>query len=612
VRDELLEYYERELGFIRQMGVEFANKYPKVAGRLLLEPDRCEDPHVERLMEAFAFLAARLHLKIDDEFPEITESLIEILYPHFLRPLPSMSVVELRADPEQGKLSTGVTVPRGTLLYSRAVDGVSCKFRTSYDATVWPLRIDSAEWRSPAQLQVPLKAPDAFAACSIRLSCAGDTQFPGLKVSSLAFYLNGESSLTHTLYELLLNNCLRILVRNPKAENQRPIVLPATSLRPVGFVEQEAILPYPRRSFTGYRLIQEYFAFPEKFLFLEMKGLDVLTRSEFGDSVELVFLISPFERNDRQQMLELSVSDKTFRLGCTPIVNMFPQTAEPILLEQTRFEYPVVPDFRRPHALEVFSVEEVLTSSPDRQEIIYYEPFYSTHHGRGERMSNTFWHAHRRPSLRQHDLGTEVYLSLVDSSGELTRRASDTLTVRCMCTNRDLPSRLPFGNEAGDFEVEGASTVKRVVSLRKPTAPIRPPVRKGLQWRLLSHLSLNYLSLVEDGRGALQEILRLYNFSDSTYCEQQIAGITGLKSARHFARVVSENGISFARGLRIELEMDEDLYVGAGAFLFSSVLERFFALYTSLNSFSQLVVRTKQRKEAMREWKPRAGNRILL
>jgi type VI secretion system protein ImpG len=612
VRDELLEYYERELGFIRQMGVEFANKYPKVAGRLLLEPDRCEDPHVERLMEAFAFLAARLHLKIDDEFPEITESLIEILYPHFLRPLPSMSVVELRADPEQGKLSTGVTVPRGTLLYSRAVDGVSCKFRTSYDATVWPLRIDSAEWRSPAQLQVPLKAPDAFASCSIRLSCAGDTQFPGLKVSSLAFYLNGESSLTHTLYELLLNNCLRILVRNPKAENQRPIVLPATSLRPVGFVEQEAILPYPRRSFTGYRLIQEYFAFPEKFLFLEMKGLDVLTRSEFGDSVELVFLISPFERNDRQQMLELSVSDKTFRLGCTPIVNMFPQTAEPILLEQTRFEYPVVPDFRRPHALEVFSVEEVLTSSPDRQEIIYYEPFYSTHHGRGERMSNTFWHAHRRPSLRQHDLGTEVYLSLVDSSGELTRRASDTLTVRCMCTNRDLPSRLPFGNEAGDFEVEGASTVKRVVSLRKPTAPIRPPVRKGLQWRLLSHLSLNYLSLVEDGRGALQEILRLYNFSDSTYCEQQIAGITGLKSARHFARVVSENGISFARGLRIELEMDEDLYVGAGAFLFSSVLERFFALYTSLNSFSQLVVRTKQRKEAMREWKPRAGNRILL
>jgi type VI secretion system protein ImpG len=612
VRDDLLEYYERELSYIRQMGVEFANKYPKVAGRLLLEPDRCEDPHVERLLEAFAFLTARLHLKIDDEFPEITESLIEILYPHFLRPLPSMSVVELQADPEQGKLSTGVKVPRGTLLYSRSVDGIPCKFRTSYDATVWPLRIDSTEWRSPGQLQIPLKAPDAFAACSIRLSCASDMQFPGLKISSLGFYLNGESSLTHTLYELLLNNCLRIVLRNPKAENQRPVVLPSSSLRAVGFIEEEAILPYPRRSFAGYRLVQEYFAFPEKFLFLELKGLDGLARAGFRDSAELVFLISPFERNDRQQMLELSVSEKTFRLGCTPIVNLFSHTAEPILLEQTRFEYPVVPDFRRPNAMEVFSVEEVLTSSPERQEITYYEPFYSTHHGRGERTSNTFWHAHRRPSLRQHDPATELYLSLVDSSGELARRASDTLTVRCLCTNRDLPSRLPFGSDAGDFEVEGASAVKRVVSLRKPTAPIRPPVRKGLQWQLLSHLSLNYLSLVEEGRGALQEILRLYNFSDSTYYERQIAGITGLKSARHFARVVSENGISFARGLRIELEMDEDLYVGAGAFLFASVLERFFALYTSLNSFSQLVVRTKQRKEALREWKPRAGDRILL
>src|SRR5689334_9319241 len=253
------------------MGVEFANKYPKVASRLLLEPDRCEDPHVERLLEAFAFLTARLHLKIDDEFPEITESLLEILYPHFLRPLPSMSVVELQADPAQGKLSSGVPVPRGTLLYSRPVDGVPCKFRTCYDTTIWPLRVESAEWRPPELLRLPVKAPEAAAACSVHLSSLADVPFSGLGISSLAFYLNGESSLIHTLYELLCNNCLRVLVRDPSAKIPRSIVLPPGALRPMGFTEGEEILPFPRRSFTGYRLIQEYFAFPEKFFFLEIK-----------------------------------------------------------------------------------------------------------------------------------------------------------------------------------------------------------------------------------------------------------------------------------------------------------------------------------------------------
>jgi type VI secretion system protein ImpG len=612
VRDDLLEYYERELSYIRQMGAEFAKKYPKVAGRLLLEPDRCEDPHVERLLEGFAFLAARLHLKIDDEFPEITESLLDILYPHFLRPIPSMTVVELQADLEQGRLSTGVTTPQGTLLYSRPVDGIPCKFRTCYDVTVWPLRVNSAVWRAPAQLPEPIKAPESLAACSVVVSCTGDARLPGLNLSSLACYLNGESSLTNTLYELLVNNCRRVVIRNPKAPGKQPVILPATALRPMGFAPNEAMLPYPRRSFTGYRMLQEYFAFPEKFLFLEIQGLDALVHAGFSESFELVFLISPFERNDREQLLELGVTEKTFKLGCTPIVNLFPQTAEPILLEHTRFEYPVVPDFRRPNALEVFSIEEVLTSSPNRQEIIYFEPFYSSRHGRSERAPTTFWHGHRRPSQRQHDSGTEMYLSLVDSSGDMLRRTNDTLTVRCLCTNRDLAARLPFGNENGDFEVEGASVVKRVVSLRKPTAPIRPPARAGLQWRLLSQFSLNYLSLVEEGRNSLQEILRLYNFSDSAYLERQIAGITALQSRHHSARVVSETGISFARGIRIELELDEDLFVGAGAFLFASVLERFFGLYTSLNSFSQLVVRTRQRKEVLREWKPRAGDRILL
>jgi type VI secretion system protein ImpG len=609
VRDELLAHYESELAFLRKLGAEFADKYPNVASHLILGPNGSEDPHVERLVESFAFLAARVHLKLDDDFPEITEALLNVLYPHFLRPVPSMSIIEFNVDPEQGKLTTNVKIPRDALLYSRPVDGIQCKFRTCYETLISPVQVSQAKWKAPERLSPPVKAPEAIAACSVELSCFPDVHFKALGLRSLRFYLNGD--VIHALYELLFNNCSRILLRNPDDPDRRAIELPAGSLRAMGFRDDEAVLPFPRRSFTGYRILQEYFAFPEKFFFAELNNLEVLATDAFTNRVEIVFLISPFERIDRQQSLEFGISEDTFKLGCTPIVNLFSQSAEPILLEQTRFEHLVIPDARRRNMLEIFSIDDVRTSSPDRREVTQYEPFYSSHHGRTAR-NQTFWNATRHPSLRQDDPGTDVYISLVDTSGKAARTGSETLNVRCTCSNRDLPSRLPFGSESGDFDLEGGAVVKRIISLRKPTDTLRPLLGKQSHWRLISHLSLNYLSLVEEGRGALQEILRLYNFTESRPLERQISGITDLRSRRHFARVVSEHGISFARGIRVEMEFDEDLFVGSGVFLFASVLEHFLGLYASLNSFTQLVVRTKQRKEVLREWRPRAGQKILL
>ncbi len=613
MRDDLLAYYERELTFLRQMGAEFAERYPKIASRLLLEPDRCEDPHVERMIEAFAFLAARVHLKVDDEFPEITEALLSILYPHYIRPVPSMSVVEFHLDPEQGKLTTGLTIPRGSVLYSRPVEGVPCKFRTCYDTTLWPLSVSEVQWGTPDRLQPPLKAPDAVAVLRVELRCLPDVTFAKLATRSLRFYLNGESNLVHTLYEVLCNNCTQILVREPAADaKKQPRVLPPDALRPVGFSEDEAILPYPRRSFIGYRLLQEYFSFPEKFFFLELDGLEQLSAGGFKERAEVIFLISSFERSDRHQTLELGVSAKTFRLGCSPIINLFPQTAEPILLDQTRSEYPIIPDVRRRYATEIFSVDEVLSSNPQSHDVIYFEPFYSYRHASIREKNQTFWHATRRPSGRRNDEGTEVYLSLVDLSSRPVRPEVETITVRCICTNRDLPARLPFGSEGGDFELEGISSIKRIVALKRPTPAMRLPAGKSALWRLISHLSLNYLSLVEEGKEALQEILQLYNFAGSVHLEKQITGITSVKSRRHFARVISEYGISFARGTRIEIDFDEDQFVGGGVYLFASVLEHFLGLYASMNSFSQLVATTRQRKEVLQEWPPRAGQAILM
>ncbi len=471
MRDELLDYYEKELSFLRKMGAEFAEKYPIVASRLVLGPNVSEDPHVERLIEAFAFLAARVHLKIDDDFPEITESLLNVLYPQFLRPIPSMSVVEFNADPEQGKLTTNLRIPREALLYSHPVDGIQCKFRTCYETLISPIRVSAARWRAPERLTPAVKAPDAIAACSVELSCFPDVQFKPLALKSLRIYLNGEGNLIHTLYELLFNNCLRILVRNPDDPRQRVIELPANSLRAMGFRDEEAVLPFPRRSFTGYRILQEYFAFPEKFLFIELNNLEAL--EAFTTRAEIVFLISPFERIDRQQSLELGVSEQTFKLACTPVINLFSQSAEPILLEQTRFEHLVIPDARRRNMLEIFSIDDVRTASPDRREVTHYEPFYSSQHGRTVK-NQTFWHATRRASTRQDDAGTEMYISLVDTSGQAAKTANETLNVRCTCTNRDLPSRLPFGSELGDFDLEGGAAVKRIIALKKADGYLAP------------------------------------------------------------------------------------------------------------------------------------------
>jgi len=606
--DQLLLYYEHELAFLRQMGAEFAEKYPKIASRLNLEPHKSEDPHVERMLEAFAFLAARVHLKIDDEFPEITEALLTILYPHYIRPIPSMSIAEFHTGPDQGKF----VIEQGSVLNSRPVGGVPCKFRTCYETTMWPITVVNAAWTTPDRLQPPVKIADAVGAIRLELRCHPEIRFDNLAPDSLRFYLAGESHLVHTLYELMCNNCFQVLVRDPTPNSKtKPVILPGDAVRPVGFAGNEGMLPYPRRSFAGYRLFQEYFSFPQKFFFLDITMLESAFPSGFGEKAELVFLISPFESSERRQALEVGVSARTFRLGCVPIVNLFAQTAEPILLDYTRYEYPVIPDVTRRSATEVFSVDEVTSISPRTQETIHYDPFYSYRHGSRRDKNQTFWHTTRRPSAR--DDGTDVFVSLVDLSSRPMRPNVDTLMVRVTCTNRDLPARLPFGNDAaGDLDLEGGAPVKRIVVLSKPTNTLRPPVIKESLWRLISHLSLNYLSLVEEGRAALQEILRLYNFTGSPDTAHHIEGLTALNSRRHFARVVSEDGVAFARGTLVEMEFDEDQFAGAGVYLFASVLEHFLGLYVSLNSFSQLAVTTRQRKEVLRKWPPRAGQKILL
>jgi type VI secretion system protein ImpG len=617
--DELLPYYERELTFLRRMGAEFAEKYPKIAGRLILEEDKCEDPHVERLIEAAAFLAARVHRKLDDELPEVTDSLLGVLYPHYLAPIPSMSVVQFILDAGQAKLQTGQTIPRDSMLSSRPVDGNPCRFRTCYPMTIWPVEVVSARFEAPAG--IGLQAYDTRSILRIELQTLGEVLLSDLfeKVSEtekrpidrLRFYLHGEGQLVCALYELLFNDVVRVELRaGPAKKGPAPILLQPGCLREVGFERDEGMLPYTDRSFIGYRLLQEYFSFPEKFLFFDLCQLSKAAAAGFGEKLEVLVHLN------REFPLEKGVNAQTLKLNCTPIVNLFRQVAEPIQLTHLKTEYHIIPDVGRQSAMEVYSVDTVANVAPYNERPVAYQPFYSFKHATDRENQRTFWHAHRRPSQRKDDAGTEVYLSLVDLDFNPALPGVESLTVATTCTNRDLPARLPFGNPAGDFQLEGPGLFTAIRCLRKPTATVRPQLRGSLQWRLISHLTLNYLSLVErEGQGgpeAMREILMLYDFADSAATRRQIAGITKVASRRVFRSVGSFLGACFVRGIEVSVEFDEQQYVGSGVYLFASVLERFLSLYASMNSFVQLVASTQQREGVLKRWPPRAGEQVLV
>lgn len=629
MRDELLGYYERELVFLRKMGAEFSKRYPKIASRLLLDEEKIEDPHVERLIEAFAFLSARIALKLDDELPEITESFINVLYPHYQAPIPSMAIAQFSYGSPNDKLTTVSTLGRGANLYSRPVDGTPCHFRTAYETLLFPVEIEDAALESPA----PTDGRGMYADSTIRISlkCYGNSSLHEMKVTetesppkAIRFFLNGDPQLVYSLYEIILNHSTAVEFRakeapldssdlqtitNIQLKLPDTVVLTPDNIRPVGFDENEALIPYTKRSFSGYRLLTEYFTFPYKFLFFDIHGIDQAIARKFGSHFEIRIRLKDIVPP------AAPVTSDTFRLGCSPIVNLFEKTADPIYLNQQKYEYHLIPDVHRQMSTEVYSVDQLVSTDPKTNTTREFSPFYSLRHTYGEDREKSFWYASRRQSQRPNDEGSEIFITFVDSEFNPRTPATDILTVKTTCTNRDLPAKLPFGGKESDFEVEGAALISRVRCLTKPTETIRPPQRKGAQWRLISHMNLNYLSLVNDENGnpeALREILQLYNFNDSSATRKQILGITSVSAKPVIRRIGQRVGAGFVRGLETTIAFDEEEFVGSGMYLFASVLERFLGVYVSLNSFNQLVIESRQREGEIKRWRPRTGDQVLL
>jgi type VI secretion system protein ImpG len=620
----LLDYYNSELLHVRETAAEFAREFPKIAGRLALEGVECADPYVERLLEGFAFLAARVQLKIDSEFPAFTQHLMEMVFPGYLAPVPSMAMVRFEPDLAEGALAQGIQVPRGAILRARpsSLPGAStaCEFRTAHGVKLWPIELAEAKYLAyppelPRELQVGQKVQ---AAVRLRLRATAGVRFNAIALDRLAVHFSGNPGVAARLHEALLSSALGVLVLPATAKARWFHFADKSEVRRVGYSDEEALLPLPARSFRGYRLLREYFAFPSRYHFAEIGGLQGGLAKCKDTELDVLVLLGRADTT-----LENVVDAGNFALYCTPAINLFPKRADRIHLSQRVTEHHVVPDRTRPMDFEVYGVTEVTGFASSLDEEQRFQPLYATVDqaaGGGEgfytlrrapRMQSA---KQRRLGTRTNYVGTEVFMSLVDPAAAPYSADLTQISINTVCTNRDLPLVMPTGGQT-DFTLDAAAPVRAVRCLGVPSRPVEPILDGSLAWRCISHLSLNYLSLTDlneqDGAAALREMLRLYARDGESVARRYLEGIRSVRVEPITRRMPARGPVTFGRGMEIRLSCDERAFEGTGAFLLGSVLEEFFSRHASLNSFTETALDVAGRGEVMR-WPTRFGQRPVL
>lgn len=619
----LLDYYNRELAHLREMGAEFAQEFPKVAARLGMEGLEVADPYVERLMEGFAFVAARIQLKLDAEFPRFTQHLLEMVYPHYLAPTPSFAIVAMQPNYADGALARGVDIPRGSVLRSVVPRGqqTACEFRTAQPVRLYPVELTRATYFANAA-DLPLAQAGASgpvrSGLRLRLVCHAGLKFNQIDCDSLMIHINAADDLAVPLYELIFAQCVgAIAVQGGKLLG----ALGRDGVREVGFDEEEALLPYGRRSFQGYRLLHEYFAFPQRFLFFEMRNLSRALRAADASEIELVLL---FGRHEPR--LDGALDAGSFSLYATPAANLLERRADRMPVSDGEFEHHLVIDRTRPLDYEVFAVRKLRGYGAGAAPEAEFMPFYASVNAPAS-PRQAYYTVRREPRLassrqqltggRSSYAGTEVFVSLVDAQEAPYPDSIKQLGADVLATNRDLPLLLPVAAQ-NPLTLAASAPVSRVFIVRGPTKP-RSVVPEGdYAWRLVQHLSLNYLSLLdgedggdsEGGCAALRGLLELYAAPGDPSIRKQIDALRSISSKSVVRRLPIPGPIAFGRGIAIDVRIDESRLPGSGAFLLGAILDRFFAQYVSINAFTQTRLVSDSRAEVY-QWPPRSGRKTL-
>lgn len=617
----LLKHFNRELAHLREMGGEFAEEFPKIAGRLGLDAFECADPYVERLLEGFAFIASRVQLEIEAQFPRFTRHLLDLVYPHYLAPVPSTAVVHFTPDLTESGLEEGFTIPRESDLRGKLGRGdqTPCIYRTCHDVKLWPLELTEAEYlnRSYSPVEVP-DIDNVRAVLRLRLRSTAELNFKQLPLDSLPIFLRADGEQAMRMYEQLLANTVAVVLHDPQLPERKFEVLPAQALQRVGFGDDEAMFPFGSSSFQGYRLLHEYFAMPERFMFVNFTGLRRAAARSSGNELEIMVLLNRVEPS-----LENVVQPQDFELFCSPAINLFPRRADRIHISDRSDDFHVLPDRTRPMDFEIYDVVELFGYGAGADSEQEFFPFYSlndnTSVGRTayftlRRVPRILSSKQQRQGPRSSYVGSEVFVSLVDTHEAPYRSDLKQLAPRVLCTNRDLPLQMPVGSGETDFTLDISAPVKSAHCVAGPTKP-RPSLsytEGESAWRLINHLSLNYLSLADNderqGAAALRELLRLYANDREPAIQKQIEGVRSIHAEPQTRRLPVPGPLVFGRALEISVTFDESAYEGTGVFLLGAVLEHFFAKYASMNSMTETVICSSERGEVMR-WPVRTGKR---
>ncbi|MEY4652420.1 MAG: hypothetical protein RI884_1001 [Pseudomonadota bacterium] len=584
LQDDLLEYYRRELAYLRVQAGDFAARYPKVAQRLDLSGAESPDPHTERLIESVAFLTARVHRDLDRQFPAVATSLLENLCPSLTQPVAAMTVVQMTLDPSEGKVTAGWQVPRGTALTTTAETGETCRMRTAWDLTLWPLRMTDVRLEDPRTLRLELRCEDGL-------------QASDLEIDVLRLHLGGDLLTTMPLHELLVTGLEQIQVL---ADDGTCVRLAADCLAEVGFDEGQEVLAQPAHAHPAYGLLQEYFAFPRKFQFFDVRGLRGRLGAGTGFALRLVF--------DRSARVLSLLSPENFVLGCVPAVNLFEQTSEPVVIDHRQHEYLLRPDLQRDAVTEVHSVQAVIASDPQADRPSEIPSVYAEPDPQGAGDADLFWTLRRETSLRRDIAGTDVFIGFVDRRDVRAVPREPVVYARLLCTNRRLAEQLAPGAR---FLGQGVSTTTRIRALYAPSTPRDPALGSQALWALVSLLRLNHRSLVDgtDGVHTLRQMLMLFA-GESARDQAQVRGIRALHAAMATARVGGPPWGGHCRGTDITLDIEPEAFVGNSPLVLASVLSRFFALYTTANSFVRLTLR--QGGETVKRWPAMSGRQCLI
>lgn len=618
----LLRYYNEELRHLREMGAEFAQQFPKIAARLGMEGMEVSDPYVERLMEGFAFLAGRIQLKMDAEFPRFTQRLLEVVYPQFMAPTPAMLIAQFQPDLGDATLATGLKIARGSVMASQAGKAGStvCEFRSAHDVTVWPIEITQVEYFTHAS-DLPMAALPAWrrykSGLRMRLQATAGLDFSQLQLNDLRLHCAGVDEMAYRLFELVCGHTMGVIAlptRRPAAWHD---ALDPDMVQATGYESDQALLPPTLAGFDGYRLLQEYFAFPQRFLFFDLQGVGEVLRQRGGTEIDIVLL---FDRADAG--LSQTVDASSLALNCVSAINLTERRCDRIHITGETSEFHVVPDRTRPMDFEVYSVTEVLGYGVGVNNEWRFLPFYNAFHTEAP-GHNAYYALQRQPRLlssvqqregpRTSYVGSEVFLSVVDANEAPFPADLRQIGVRALCTNRDLPVLMPTGG-AKDLTLSQSAPLKGITVIKGPSRP-QPALRdEAICWKLINQLSLNQLSLTdtdaEHGAAALREILRLYAPAGDAAAQKQIDGVRNVGLTPVVRRLPMRGPITFGRGVQVDVEVDDLAFEGGSAFLLGCVLERFVSRHVSMNGFTLTRVRSPARGGIL-EGRPLVGARPI-